>query len=384
MLLMNVNLLYTTVVFLVVVPFFSSCQQISEQIKDYRYFIDSIELKGINKDIREYSWRYSLGRGSAIGYVHSDNTLFQHELTHFENKKQFSFPENYTGYPFYSIVQINQNDYYYLHPDGELYMLKENESPVLIKNIKENDFIQRKGLMIDNLLSMDTKFHFLSDTKILLPVTWHLYEKKGKYSNYKKSCPSFIIYDLQSDSFSICNIWTEGRTKDNDYMDRFRNYSELVGNKLYVSTPYSPVISVFNVDSDIVEREIFSKSLHQSDTIKPIKKEYKKDGEEQIRYLIEEAYYGPIIYNEFRQEFYRIFYHPLPRKNKNVEFTIYTDKASSILVYDMSFKLKFEVLFEKDYFIFMGLTPTREGVVLNSFITVHDDRHFIKRLNFDK
>lgn len=370
-----------SIVLIILLPFFTSGQQKERQVSDYRDLMDSIELKQLDTNIFNYAWRFSFGNGNNIGYVDYDAELFIHKTAFSGERIRYNFPDSTKGFPFYAIAQNEHGDFYYLNSDGHLYRLSKDSESELLENFAQNKVLIENGLMIENLLGMDRNFHFYNDSVLVIPVKWDLNRDKGKYTNYKKPCPAFITYHVQSKKLIINDIWTKPQTIKTYYPDRNFNYSVMANGKLLVSVPYSSQIQVLDVRNNTVEKKFIEKSQFQTDSIRPLDAPSKKKKIAlRDRYLIEEAYYGPIVYNPFRNEYYRIFYHSLPTKNENGDYTIYTDKSSSIMVFDINLKLKNEIYFDKNYFIFLGLTPTKDGIIFNSILSKHDGRFFIKTL----
>lgn len=366
-----------------ILPFLSNCQQKEHHVSNFQNLVDSIELQNLDTNIHNYEWRFSFGSGKNLGYVNFDTTVFVHNISFSGVRSQYALPDSVKWNPFYSVAVNQSGDIYYLHSDGYLYRLHKDLDPEIVYNFKNNKVLAQNGLMIENNLGIDRQFHFLNNSVVVIPVTWDFKRGKGKYANYKKPCPSFVTYNIQSDQMVLNNIWSEPQTNKNYYASRHMNYSALVNGKLIVSKPYTSEIEILDVLNNKVENKYLEKSQFQTDSIMPLVVHSKRQKQKlRDRYFVEEAYYGPIVYNEFRKEYYRIFYHALPTKNENGDFTIYSDKSSSIIVFDSNFKIKDEIYFDKDYFIFLGLTPTKDGIILNSRTSKKDGKYYIKQLRF--
>lgn len=370
-----------TLLIVLIIPFLSVCQRNTQQTYIHgTTLLENLTFKG--QERINYNWRYSYGENESIGFCHLDKQLIVHHLndTIVDN---YPFPEGLNS-PFYNVT-LYKNQYYLYSNDGFLYQLHKDKNAELISKIHTDQLNKKDGLMLENLLTMETRFHFLNDSIVILPVKWDLYGQKGKYANTKKPCPIFIKYNINSDQYHLCDIWSKPLKEIASYTSRFSPYSELVEGILYVSNPYSSLITLKDLNRN-EDRGVKSiKSQFHIDSILPIEKKVRHDINEKDRYLVEKAYYGPLVYNKYRNEFYRIFYHALPRKLKNGDFSIYTDKSSSVLIYNKNLNISEEIFLGNDYFHIMGISPTKNGFLLNNYTGINlKEENYITSINLNR
>lgn len=371
------------VLFLIVwVPIIGSCQS-GNVVVQSNLILDSVQLIEQNQLIHNYDYRFlSYYMDGRIGYAVGDSVFVIHSLDSPTVLLNYPIPKQ-EGILF--TIQEFGSNYFCLNQEGKLYQLIQDASPILIVDFSVHPELIKLGLMVDNWLSEQTTFYFLNDSIMVLPVKWNFYNLKGKYSNLKKPCPLFVKYNMQSEKIEICNVWSESFYEGAGFVGKQRTASRLIGDGLMIiHNPYISKVRLYDFHQDKIVREMDLKSSFQKTDILPLDKKLLKDSRIKDRYNIETAFYGQIVYNQYRKEYYRVFYHALPTKNDKNEYTIYTDKKSSILVYDETFHLKQEVLFEKEHYVFMGIFSTKSGMIFGERTSENKEGVFIESLNFEK
>lgn len=109
-------------------------------------------------------------------------------------------------------------------------------------------------------------------------------------------------------------------------------------------------------------------------------KNFKNEFENE-RFDVESAEYGPIYFNKFKKCYYRVFYHELPRKNENDEYTIVEDKKCSIAIFNENFEWIGE--YKLNTWYLFGLLSFKDGVIIKTFGGNDKNNIYIKRLIHD-
>lgn len=323
----------------------------------------------------------------SIGYEYCDSIVQYYSLSEVNQVEEYFLPSEFydpgmelatKGH--YCLIS-NRESRFIFYNNGDLFKLNLNEKPELVASVRKCPTLHKQGLMVDNLISSEVEAHFITDSTLLIPIIWNYFSKKEKYTNTKKQCPIFAILNINDGSIQVMNYWSKPTKERSPYSSSLMQaiHSEVVDKKLLVSTPYSGVVDVFDIQKNEIIRKVNMTSTFQSDSILPLSKKDRNDDFKFDRFEVERAYYGPIVYNPLRKEYYRIFYHALPEKNENGDYTIYQDKTTSIIVFNSSFVRIQEVVFE-DMFFARGITPCKEGFILNSTLNFIDGEYCVRKI----
>ena len=277
-------------------------------------------------------------------------------------------PENYDQYH-KNVVPNPNGTYYFLDAKKGLYLLSK-EGAILISDLNNEAELKVNHLAILCVLNMFVFATFKDETHLIIPLSLN-YDNLGKHARRLKKTPIplFCEYDLNTKKVRLLNCLTPKEAFKMDYTGKELDYFGAVnGDTLVISCPYKSEVTLYSISQNKEIGKVDCQSMFQDGPIKEFgytgsKKEFDKLD----RYETETPFYSIMVYNKKRQEYYRVFYHSLPTKNVNGEFTIQEDKASSILVLDKDLKLKREILYEKDAWIVPGITCTKSGFFVNRY-----------------
>ncbi len=355
-----------------ILPFIASCQSKAYESENLKTEFSVYSKIMCSNEMWQYSTSFNEEIGLGIVSINSNSFITQNSKNSIDT---FPLPGNeYSN--FFNIIPNQKGEYYFLSSELGLYKL-DGKKPVFIDSICNNNILKSNGLKTHFTLNIFKTAHFISETELLIPIHWDYYNQTGKYKNNQKPCPQFCVFNLKTLELYLVNSFTDKLRLKNRYLKMGINevFSCVNKNVLLVSVPYKSSIEVFDLQKNKSLKFISVKSEFQLDSILPYnKKRFKKVINPEERYSIESGGYGPIYFNSFKNEYYRIYYHPLPRKNSKEEYTIINDRASSIIVLDEEFNVKKEIIFRKNAFILLGLTVTKNGFILNSQTTFENEK----------
>lgn len=278
-----------------------------------------------------------------------------------------ALPKGYDDYH-YCIVPNPNGNYYFIDVEKGLFLLTK-QGPVFLDSLNKNPVLKEKHLAVLCLINMFNFAVFKDETHMIIPLSLN-YHDLGKHpaKMKKTSIPLFCEYDLNSKKIRLLNCLTPKEAFKMDYAHKELDYFGCVnGDSLIVSCPYKSEVIVYSISQDKEIGRVDCKSKFQNGPIKEFGYSGKKNERMKLdRYQTETPFYGTMFYNKARQEYYRVFYHGLPTKNANDEFTIYQDKVSSVLVLDKNLQPKEEIVYGKNSWIVPGITCTKDGFFTNN------------------
>lgn len=286
----------------------------------------------------------------------------------------------YKAEPVYSLAF--NNHYYYLEASGNLYQFSKNDTAThKLCNLNDIKQLEEDGLKVCLFSESQNYFHISGNT-IIFPLMANG-RKDKKFGNFNVRFPLFGKMELSTHKFEYLPCYADDDFYAYSYHLHNRFFSHMVGDTLYVYYPYNSKISRVSVSGNKLLEDLELKDNFSEDKIAKTKQSDLSDANEMYRYSVESPYYSMFIYNPYKKHYYRLYYHELPRLNKNEEFTIPTDKKVSLIVYNHQFKYLGEYQFPEKYIYLKEITPTPEGVLLNSFFTQDQDHISYNTINYD-
>ena len=275
------------------------------------------------------------------------------------------------GYdPHHYCVAPNPNgNYYFIDAEMGLFLLTK-QGPVLIDSLNNNPVLKEKHLAVLVVINMFNFAAFKDETHLIIPLSLNYHNLGKKKAKLKKTpIPLFCEYDLATKKIRLLNCVTPKEAFKRDYAGKELDYFGCVnGDSLIISSPYQSEVIIYSISQDKEFGRVDCKSKFQDGPIREFGYTgTKKERMKLDRYQTETPFYSTMFYNKTRQEYYRIFYHGLPTKNENGEFTIFQDKVSSVVVLDKNLQPKEEILYGKNSWIVPGITCTKNGFFTNNF-----------------
>ncbi|OWY23274.1 DUF4221 domain-containing protein [Sphingobacteriales bacterium UPWRP_1] len=147
-----------------------------------------------------------------------------------------------------------------------------------------------------------------------------------------------------------------------------------------------PEIWKFNLRDNTILRYI-CRSSFQTDSILPLpfrSNPYNKDRAFDI--FMHSARYEKLIYDEYRNLYYRFFILPMPQKNEQGFFNTYKDRQISVMVLDENFNLMGETLLPKMCFGLFLVATSKQGLFINygPFSKAMGNEYNILKITFTK
>lgn len=377
--------LISTLFFLVF--FLMSCKtQSLKNGADLNFILDSIAVKNDKYFDESFNFRFS-------SYIkNSENPVLIYDdyhkgiILHDVNKNT----AHYVAAKLDSTFLIKSPNFCFSNFNGEIYLFTVegkvfqlcNEKFNLIDDFLRPETLSKIGLLANTTFGLNREPVFLNDSTIIFP-NFIDYDSPNYNKKFDKSnkFPSYTIYDFKQKKAKLLdyNIRPDFFKGHKPLRNLFWHISK--NDTLIIHYMYSEVVDLYSVSKNEQIGSLSLKSSYQTNPIRILRNN--KNQFENDRYSVEQGYYGSLVYNPFKKCYYRIFYHELPRKNENDEYTIYTDKISSIAVFNENFVWIDEFKFPTGYYIFLGITPTKEGLILNSHYNIYKDKTYMKYLKHD-
>ena len=302
-----------------------------------------------------------------IGEIDIMNGYFYYQRNQ-SGYDSLALPEGFDDYH-YCIAPNPNGNYYFIDAEMGLFLLTK-KGPVLIDSLNSNPVLKEKHLAVLVVMNMFRFATFKDETHLVIPLSLNYDNLGKKKAKLKKTpIPLFCEYDLNSKTVRLLNCLTPKEAFKLDYADKELDHFGCVnGDSLIISSPYKSEVIVYSISQDKELGRVDCKSKFQDGPIKEFGYTgTKKERMKLDRYQTETPFYSTMFYNKARGEYYRIFYHGLPTKNKDGEFTIFQDKVSSVLVLDKNLQPKEEILYGKNSWIVPGITCTKNGFFTNNF-----------------
>lgn len=136
-------------------------------------------------------------------------------------------------------------------------------------------------------------------------------------------------------------------------------------NQLVLSFPVNHNLYVYQNDSLIKVIEAKSKYL-QDYNFPAFDNDYRKNVEYKKKYVTTLGRYYRLIYDDYRNLYYRIVLHPQEYKNKDGSTNSSSGMSWSIMVLDRNFNLLIENFFPAKQFDFYGILVIKEGLLVSN------------------
>jgi hypothetical protein len=229
--------------------------------------------------------------------------------------------------------------------------------PVLKCDINANPQMKQRMLVMSPKCGFYREFTFLNPNELIFQCVLNQEGWKKNIQHY----PILAKLNLKTKKIQFYNYRLREELKRINRPMLTDIYQTVAGDKLLVSYMFSPSVDVISLKTKKQTGTIELKSTYQTGEIPSLKAG--ASGFEEERFAIETPYYGPVIYNPYKQCSYHIYYHQLPERTRNGDFTIQQDKRVSVAIFDKTNRWVGEIKLKNAY---AGpITPTPRGFLLN-------------------
>lgn len=173
-----------------------------------------------------------------------------------------------------------------------------------------------------------------------------------------------LVLDVNTGEYAYFNsypdefkqgVWgvtaTNFSTTFNPQLNKFV-YSFAISDSLVLYNPYNNSSKRFNARSKLITGSL-------QPMIKPL-------NEHDLEYALETPYYGAIIYDKYRNLYYRFVSHSIPYKNHNGEINRFHMKPLSVIILDDNFNILGEIKLEENTYLDYIYFVSKEGLYISN------------------
>ncbi len=285
---------------------------------------------------------------------------------------------------------IGDSHYFYYHNKDSIFFTPKNVTHFYLNDLNGNDGkIYRLNFSNENRgkipLATNQSNIILNQSQIYLtsPTSFSpsLYHSPNEYKHIENSCFQYV-YDLKNDSEveQCINFPIEYEQKVYPIYQNFIS-QETIPNAIIYSFALVDSIQVFNLNS----KEIFS-VLCKTTTDYPKKHIVEKVNEvipehefQEFQIFMNSLNYGNIIYDKFRNQYYRLVEYPIKEEEINPNIQPRT-KPLGIIVLDSLKNFKREYYFGYGKYVKSNIFVSKEGLNILNYEKILENEYSI---NFD-
>jgi len=200
------------------------------------------------------------------------------------------------------------------------------------------------------------------------PPPYELYDKKLGFAYMKNEFPHLII-DLSRNELKINNKtgkWPDIYQQFECYAPSGDKYSRTINNKgqLIFSYPVDHCIYIYNQNKLLQKVKCKSKYIDKFYPCNYFK--FYNDNTYIRQYSVESPGYASIIYDKYRDVYYRVACHRFIAKNKDGTVNSYNNKPWSVMVLGNKYEIIDEMLMNTDKFNYWDMIVTKEGLLIGN------------------
>jgi hypothetical protein len=255
-------------------------------------------------------------------------------------------------------ASIKSDGIYLVSEDNKIYKYRNGEKKAeKLFDLMELDVFKNSGLTAYWYKGWGTQHVNIPDSILYFRIEKDLDNERGKYSLLDSMYPIFAKVNHKTNEI---NFFGYSPNIGPGLMHRsFQIYME---NSIFVSYAYNDKIELINTLNN--QTKVFSvKSSFDTVPIKTF--EYNEATytlQKNTKHALETANYGPLYFNPYNNNFYRIFHPYLPERDGNGELNTDIDKSCVLMIMDSNFKLKEEVILPVKWAKLMTLFPNNNAV----------------------
>ncbi len=336
---------YLPIIFLL----FASCvgqnNDFSYNIKPLRIEIDSLaNFRSIGDNVFEFDDKEYLYR-----WNRDNNSVDIFSINNKQMSKRIDIPFSFDGY--YPIVM---DKLYVIEYEKNIIHLINDQDEIL-KSFDFNALISNDTLKYITYSSSGKMLNIIDDKVIINIVANTIVPKYYKY-------PTMGILNIKKNQLDKFAYFPEFMQDGNIWKSFYPYYCINNKNEIIVTFATSPEIFIYNEDGELIETKNIKSSY--IDNFKPIPTENTYQKSTSIEYETTRSRYSLVIYDKYRDLYYRFAVHPQESVNDDGSVNQYNSNKWSIMVLNSDFELIKEILMEKNKYIIHSAVLTKEGLLI--------------------
>ena len=258
------------------------------------------------------------------------------------------------------------------------YYIKSLDSVfVNIRYVNIVALMNREGKIIDSWNIKDSLI-YNKDYELFVEANDKLYVHNNKlyiskmpaveYSMIPYTCP-VIVYDLVNRKILKNTGAFPGKYKKGEswHLVGYSINKILTGKgNLVISYPVSDELYCYNSNDSLVSTISIPSGYLEKYSFPPFDVQKRGDAAYKVSYVAELGMYYNLIYDPYREVYYRVVLHPQKFRNEDRTSNNYNDRAWSIMVIDKNFHLLSENYFEARKYRFSYVIVTSKGLLISN------------------
>jgi len=265
-----------------------------------------------------------------------------------------------------SFCFISRHQYYILNSHNQLSRREiNNDTKITSLKIDTTFWAKSTGLTSSYNLGQLNQINIIKDSLLYFPVDKNVFYENGIYSKKNYDFPITATYNIYSHKINSTGIVYPKFLSDFDYGLLFPIH------QLYLQ---DAIIYSFECSDEIIKYDLLTgisashhiRSRYETAPIKPVTIDKKIGRKESIwNHKKYSAAYGNIIYDPYRNIFYRFYEHSMPVKGGNNLYNTTDDKRMSVIIFNENFEIMDEVLLPNGAWYYYAICSP-DGLFMNT------------------
>lgn len=232
-------------------------------------------------------------------------------------------------------------------------------------NLTSNHQLKNLGLWQGALLDYSNEITFFNDSTIMFPLDVNPDYNNKAFSRHNFGYPITGLYNINTKKVSYEGITYPKLLFDKNYglFTKIEQYC-LGENILYAFVPL-PEIWRYNQNKKTIERFIVKSEYDTAPTPALNFKRTPKTKDLVFQHFKTSPHYRRLVYDPYRNLFYRFYALSLPEKNEDGLYTTYQDRKYSVMILDKDFNVLAERILPEACFFLYFAVPTKDGLYIN-------------------
>ena len=322
-----------------------------------------LETKRSDRKLDYKIEEYVIGQNSV-------DSLYYKDFSIYENKKGESYlllanslnqylevynllsKERVLKLPYDKFIAINdfgEINSVYMHNFDSIFVIQENlitlmDSTKVLDTMSINIIVADKMPLyyLKNLENTPLFYDTQKDKLIVSVYCSGCYLHKKKYYH----SPLEALIDLKEKDITYLPVTYPKKYQENYYGFALTVNKDVYKNLSIFSFEVDPNIYVYDRHKDSLMVK-GGRSSYQEKNAEVLNKKYKNNSEEKLTHLRLCPIYSRILYDSYRDLYYRFFFKEVPLKNEDGLYTIWKDKEFILMIFDGDFNLLEEIRLNK-------------------------------------